>query len=109
MVTLDVIKEFCKKIVQEFSPKKILLFGSYAKGTQTPDSDVDLFLVMPHKGKAIMTSVQIRMKLRPAFPVDLIIRSPGSLQKRLEMGDVFLRDILKTGLILYEENHARMD
>ena len=42
------------------------------------------------------------MKLRPAFPVDMIVRTPEKLKERIEMGDTFLREILEQGKVLYE-------
>ena len=42
------------------------------------------------------------MRLRPAFPVDLIVRTPQKVRERLAMGDDFIREILEEGKVLYE-------
>lgn len=106
MVTSEQIEELSRRIVEEFRPQRIVLFGSYATGAPTPDSDVDLLVIMPFEGKPVFQSVQIRMKTRPPFPVDLLVRTPDMIRRRLEMGDTFLRDILTSGKVLYEADHV---
>jgi len=63
---------------------------------------VDLLIVLPFEGKSVNQSVRIRMKLRPAFPVDLIVRTPQHVRERLGIGDDFIREILEEGKVLYE-------
>src|SRR6266404_3444663 len=41
------IQAYCRVLTREFHPRKIILFGSYATGCATPESDVDLVVVMP--------------------------------------------------------------
>jgi uncharacterized protein len=76
MVTMEQIRELGRRIGREFQPDRVVLFGSYAHGTQTTDSDVDLLVILPFAGKAVHKSVEIRLKLHPSFPVDLIVRTP---------------------------------
>ena len=45
MVDEQTIQDLCNRIVQDFQPERIILFGSYAYGNPTPDSDVDLLVV----------------------------------------------------------------
>ena len=44
---MEQIKDFTKRVVVQFQPMRILLFGSYARGEQGEDSDVDLLIIMP--------------------------------------------------------------
>ncbi len=46
------------------------------------------------------------MKLRPRFPMDLLVRTPEKVRERIEMGDTFMREILEQGKILYEADHC---
>jgi predicted nucleotidyltransferase len=62
------IQELCDKIVKEFNPDKVILFGSYARGEQRDWSDVDIMVVLPHEGNGIDESVMMRRKVRPDFP-----------------------------------------
>ena len=69
---------------------------------------MDLLIIMPFEGKPAAKSVEIRLRVRPGFPVDLIVRTPQKVRERLAMGDGFLREILETGTVLYEADHARV-
>lgn len=102
MVAMSKIEEFGRQIGREFGAERVVLFGSYARGTVTEDSDVDLLIVCRFEGKSVDQSVRIRMKLRPQFPVDLLVRTPEKVRQRIEMGDDFLREILEEGKVLYE-------
>jgi uncharacterized protein len=106
MVAMKEIRDLSRRIVREFHPRRIVLFGSYAEGRATADSDVDLLVVLPHRGKAVEKSVEIRLATRPAFALDLLVRTPREVQKRLAMGDTFIRDILGHGKVLYEADDA---
>jgi predicted nucleotidyltransferase len=109
MVTMQQIEVFCHNLAREFQPEKVILFGSYAWGTPTADSDVDLLVILPFEGKSVFKSVEMRLKLRPRFPLDLVVRTPEKVRERLEMGDDFMKELLEEGKILYEAYHCRVD
>ena len=104
MVAMEKIEEFGRRIGSEFGAEQVILFGSHARGTVTEDSDVDLLIIGSFDGKSVDRSVEIRMKLRPRFPVDLLVRTPEKIRQRIQMGDDFIREILEEGKILYEAN-----
>lgn len=106
MITMTQITNFTQRIAKEFKPNRIILFGSYAAGNPTPDSDVDILVEMPFEGRPVEKSVEIRMKLLPDFPLDLFVRTPESIQQRISMGDFFMRDILDKGKVLYETHNS---
>src|SRR5512137_2918131 len=106
MITMNQIKNFSRRVAKEFRPHRIILFGSYANGKPTPDSDVDLLVVMPFEGRPADKSVEIRMKLMPHFPLDILVRTPENIEHRSSMGDFFMQDILRKGRILYEARNA---
>lgn len=99
------IKEVGRRIADEYHPERILLFGSYAWGAPTPDSDVDLLVILPFEGKAVAKSVEMRLKIRPPFPVDLLVQTPEKIRERLALGDPFIRSIVDEGKVLYEADH----
>jgi len=105
MVAMNRIEEFGRRIGREFDAERVVLFGSYARGAVTEDSDVDLLVIVPFEGRSVDKSVEIRMKLRPRFPIDLLVRTPEKVQQRLEMGDGFMREILEEGKVLYEADN----
>ena len=106
MVTMSQIEELGRRIGCEFRSERVVLFGSYARGLGTEDSDVDLLVILPFDGKSVNQSVEMRMRLRPTFPVDLIVRTPEKVRERLEMGDDFMREILEEGIVLYEADRC---
>ncbi len=106
MVAINEIERFGRRIGDEFGAEKVVLFGSYAEGKAGEDSDVDLLVVIPFKGRSVDKSVEIRLKLRPGFPVDLLVRTPEKVPQRLDMGDSFIRDILEQGKVLYEADNG---
>jgi predicted nucleotidyltransferase len=102
MVAMSQIEEFGQRIGREFDAERVILFGSHAHGTVTEESDVDLLVIGSFEGRSVDRSVQIRMKLRPGFPVDLLVRTPEKVRERIQIGDVFMREILEEGKVLYE-------
>src|SRR5439155_5366333 len=94
-----------RQVAEQFDPDQIILFGSHAYGTPTADSDVDLLVVMPTRNP-MSQAVKIRLALPARFPMDLLIRSPQMLTKRLEWGDWFLTEIVSKGKVLYEKSNV---
>ena len=92
----------------EFRPQKIFLFGSYARGTPTEDSDVDVLVIMPlaRGQRDVRQAAAIRERVRASFPMDVIVRSPKHIARRLAQGDGFIADILSHGRLMYEGEHA---
>ena len=112
LVPLSAIRRFARRIAERFAPDKIILFGSYAYGTPTPDSDVDLLVVMPAKNE-LDQAVLIRETLgeegyRHGFPLDLLVRSQRKLEQGIGWGDWFLREIVTRGKVLYEKADSRL-
>ncbi len=105
MVKMRQIEEFSQRIAQDFHPQRILLFGSYAWGKPTAESDVDLLVILPFEGKPVDKSVEIRLRSRPQFPVDLLVRTPERVQERIKLGDSFMQEIVEKGKVLYEADY----
>ena len=102
-VSMQDIQRLANRIARQFRPEKIFLFGSYAYGKPGPDSDVDLLVVM----NTALTSRQQRLEIsrvlspRP-FPLDILVRTPQDLERRLNLGDPFLQEITDRGKVIYE-------
>jgi len=106
MISMSKIRAFSRRVARDFRPERVILFGSYANGEPMQDSDVDLLIVLPHNGRAVDKSVEIRLKARPGFPCDLLVRTPRQVAERLRMGDPFMQAILEQGRALYEADHT---
>jgi uncharacterized protein len=99
------IRSICQRIVEQFSPEKIILFGSHASGRAGPDSDLDLLGVMHFEGGYFHQASEIRRRLGLRIPLDLLVRTPEQVQRRLEIGDRFMREIIERGEVIYEADH----
>lgn len=102
MVTMEEIQTFAQLVAEEFHPERIILFGSYAAGEQTPDSDVDILVVLPFEGKNFRMSIKILSRVCPPFMVDLLARRPDDTQLRYRYGDPLIREAIDHGRVLYE-------
>jgi len=90
-----------EKIVAALQPHKIVLFGSYAYGNPTPDSDVDLLIVWDTDKPRRERVVAVSLALYPRrFPVDILVKTPRELEEELPH-NFFLREILEKGVVLY--------
>lgn len=102
MVDMKDIEALAQLIAKEFHPNRIVLFGSYAYGSPSPESDVDLLVVLPFKGKNFRKSLEIMNKVDPCFMVDLLARRPDDTRRRYKYGDPLIREALNRGRVLYE-------
>jgi len=102
----ETLPEAVQRIAQTLRPEKIILFGSYAHGTATPDSDVDLMVVMDTEAPSKERSWTVSRLLIPRpFPVDILVRTPQEIEGAVAKGDFFIREILTEGKVLYERRN----
>ena len=93
-----------ERIVERFGPERVILFGSRARGEAGPHSDVDLLVVMPdgiedERG----VTVEIRRLLRDMpVPKDVVVTTPGEIERRGDLVGTVLRPALREGKVLYE-------
>ena len=97
------IDEAIRKIVDQFHPVKIILFGSYARGAAGPDSDVDLLVVMNVKDSKRRQAVEIDLALSDrTFPLDLIVVTPEEFEKYRDIVGHIVYPAVREGKILYD-------
>ena len=102
---MDILQEAVERI-RKIDPERIVLFGSYAYGKPTRESDIDIFIVKNLEGKskrdweveAKLQLVDLIMKTHMAF--DIFVDSPESIHKKVEE-DSFYKEIFTKGKILY--------
>jgi predicted nucleotidyltransferase len=96
------ITQLARQVMRQFNPDRIILFGSYAYGTPTEDSDVDLLIVKAHRGPGYRIATKIRLDLDVKFPLDLLVRSAAELRKGVSQHDWFVVEVLEKGIILHD-------
>ncbi|MCL5997517.1 MAG: nucleotidyltransferase domain-containing protein [Chloroflexi bacterium] len=102
------IQRVVDEIVRHVHPQRVVLFGSYAYGTPTPDSDVDMLVLMETSLSNVEQAVEIRRRVDIPFPTDLLVRTPKQLAERLGMGDLLFKEVMSKGVVLYEADHVGM-
>jgi len=106
--TLNEIKGQTQLIAEKFNPKKIILFGTYAYGEPSPESDVDLLIIVNANKPTWELSAKISLLLDHAFPFDIIVKTTQEIEDRLSIGDFFIEDIINKGKVLYERASHRV-
>jgi predicted nucleotidyltransferase len=96
------IKEITDQIIEKYRPEKIILFGSVARGEFSSDSDIDMLIIKkdtPEYG--IDRTRELRKLIKKRIAADFLVYRPEEVEKRLKMGDPFLRGIFSEGRVLY--------
>ena len=97
------IQEMVRRIVVGFDPDKIILFGSFARGTADRDSDVDLLVIKAMAGSRRQERLAIRQALRGiGLAKDIVLASPEEMTRYGNCPGSLLRPALREGKVLYE-------
>jgi uncharacterized protein len=97
------IAEMVRRIVERFAPERIILFGSYARGTAGPDSDADILVIMHLNGSRRGTRLAIRALLRDIdLAKDIIVATPDEVELYRDQVGTLIRPALQEGRVLYE-------
>ena len=102
MIKETEIHNVAQKVIQNYKPERIYLFGSFAWGKPTADSDVDLFIVKETQERKFDRQLKVRRIINGSLPVDILVYNNKELQERLALGDFFVKTILEKGKLLYD-------
>jgi len=104
MLKQSQIDQLIKEIVSGYQPEKIYLFGSYATGKPTDDSDVDLFIIKNTDKRKIERNWEVRrcIKTYPRTGVDIIVYTPLELHNGLLQTINIGKEAITTGRLIYE-------
>jgi predicted nucleotidyltransferase len=99
-----VLHRMLQKLIAEYAPEKVILFGSHAYGTPGPESDIDLLIVKETADRFLdrwITVQRILTGTHRALPVETLVLTPQEIQRRLTIGDQFIAEILEKGKVVY--------
>ena len=105
MISEETIKEAARRLVDQFHPKKIILFGSHARGTADNRSDVDLLVITTIKGSRHKMMVEMDRAIRgvnAAF--DIVILTADEFEEEQRIPGTIGRYVSQEGKTLYERN-----
>ena len=95
------LKAISERLKKEYHAKKVILYGSYAHGNPTEDSDIDLFVIAPTTERffeRMATVLRIVRDLRHGFPLSPLVFTSQEVKKRVKIGDQFIEEILEKGV-----------
>ena len=96
------VQTMADRIVDRFTPQKVIIFGSWARGETVPDSDLDFLVVMPYQGSKRDCQVSIRRELKDfGIPKDIIVLSPDEFQQKGDLNGSIYKTAITEGKVLY--------
>jgi predicted nucleotidyltransferase len=99
------LQALLQTLIERVQPEKVVLFGSYAEGTATPQSDIDLLVIVESDLQRDRRQEAISRALRPRrVPVDILAYTPAEVQHCMETPASFVRHILTTGKVVYDRH-----
>jgi uncharacterized protein len=106
LIPQHIIHEVINKIVSDYQPEKVYLFGSYAAGNPSTNSDIDL-IVVKEVGEGmnrIKMGGDIRMSLENwVYPMDILVFSPKEFEEEIQNKFTFLGMAFKKSKLMYEK------
>jgi uncharacterized protein len=99
-----VVQEIVRRLVAEYAPERIILFGSYAYGEPHADSDIDLLVVKDTPARFIDRQVavlRLTTGMHKHLGLEPIVMTPAEVAQRLRIGDQFVEEMLRKGEVLY--------
>jgi predicted nucleotidyltransferase len=101
------VATYVRRIVETTDPDAVVLFGSRARGTHATDSDVDLLVVHSGPGLRRIQRAAYEAVLGHTSPLEIIVRTPEELTRRLAYADPFTTRIVREGRVLYGKPRSR--
>lgn len=95
------IKAISARLKKEYHAEKVILYGSYARGEATEDSDIDLFIIAPTEERffeRMATVVGVVRDLCRYLPLSPIVLTAKEVEERGKRGDQFIKEILENGI-----------
>ncbi len=107
MISEEIIQSIVDDIVKKCKPLKVILFGSYARGNPTEDSDLDLFIVSNWRVSWAEKVRRVRRAISASgLSLDVVVRSPAQVRRSLAGRDWFVQEVFEQGRVLYERRNS---
>jgi predicted nucleotidyltransferase len=97
------LKRIISLLKIKYKPEKIILFGSFAGGRATKDSDIDLMIIKETRQGPWERQKMVEKLVTRNVPVDLLVYTPREFRDRVNLGDAFAKEVLAKGKLVYEK------
>lgn len=97
------LKKISERLKEKYHAEKVILFGSYARGDATEDSDADILVIAPTNERMferMATVSRLVRDLRNGFPISPIVLTPEEFKAKLTKEDAFIQTIMEEGVML---------
>lgn len=104
---IEPLKEMQRIVTQishNYSPEKIILFGSLASGRAADARDIDLLVIKKTDKNPWQRTREVSSLFDHSAPIDLLVYTPEEIKARIEMNDFFILDIIENGKVVYERS-----
>lgn len=98
-----IIKNIIENIKANYQPEMILIFGSYAKGTPSKESDIDILLVKETDKHPIWRRVEAQLAIKAALPLDILVYTPQEFDRFIKDKNSFFYNIYTSGKIVFNK------
>jgi predicted nucleotidyltransferase len=106
MISSEQIQQAVERLVAASNPSKVILFGSYARGDATEDSDLDLMVIEQEVTNKFDEMVRLRNVMGDmGVGVDLLVYSDGEASRRSQVPGTVLYRAFKEGRVMYDAHH----
>lgn len=105
--TKTIIDQIAQRIKNNLNPDKIILFGSFAYGNPRDTSDIDILIVKDldkneiRKHRVLAKRYLRDIMLKNDIDIDVIIDSWERIRERIRIGDLFMKEIIENGQVIY--------
>jgi predicted nucleotidyltransferase len=102
-ISKSLLEEITQRLVEEFKPDKIVLFGSHAWGQPNDDSDLDLLVIVPQSTESpTKRATRAYRSLRGVgAPMDILVRTRAEVERHSRVYASLICEILERGRVLY--------
>ena len=105
--TNKIVKRFVNLIIKKFNIKKIIIFGSFARGDYHKGSDLDLVIVGEFKERFIDRIGKIIELNDSDLEIEAMVYTEEEFQKMIQERRPFIEQVLEEGIVVYEKKENK--
>lgn len=97
------LSKISERLKQKYKAEKVILYGSYATGEESEESDIDILIIAHTNEKffqRMATVLKLIRDLKKGIPIEPIVLRPEEVKNRLKIGDQFIKEIINKGIYL---------